>query len=104
MYKQIIEKAYVLVVSTDRKGGEVRIYAPYSGNLTKKKKEALNERLNRYIRSKCINVIGCLGWQTKNIVITRPDKNDIDQREKYKEDGASGCLMPNSIFVCGELY
>ena len=104
MYKQLIDKAVVMIIRTDNMYGEVRIYAPYTGRLTENKREALDQRVNRYIKDRSINVVKVLSWKTKDIVITRPDKGDIDQRETYKEDGASGCLMPNSIYVCAEQY
>ena len=99
MFKQEIKKAYVFIVADTNKT-EYRIYVPYTGNFTKTVKQKVNDSFSVYCKHQNIIIKDFLGWKTKDILIKWPEKLDSFQMATYKEDGASGVLVKETLLVC----
>lgn len=102
-FTQEIPQAWVIAAARHR------IYVPYKGRLTAKKKEALAEGVIAYIREKAPAMLGgnpnaaidpeavlYCGRKAKDISI-RWDS----QYSRYSEDGAGGIIKSDNLRICG---
>ena len=88
-YKQTIDKAFVFY------GSGERVYYPYTGNWTNKKKLHAYKVVRQYAIDYGFSLSP--GWKTTNVVIERTGQ----EFESYYENGGSGYTR---VFVCHSEY